>query len=114
MSSIVGSAISVASLTSSFTRVRRPTTVELMLLGTVLLWALNITVTRYIVTHGFRPLAYATVRYGFGAVVFAGISLAAERTMRIARRDLPIVGAAALAIFANQVCFIYAVKTTTA
>lgn len=93
---------------------RRPSTVELMLLGTILLWALNITVTRYIVTHGFRPLAYATVRYGTGAVVFAAITLVVERTMRIARRDLPLVGAAALSIFANQVCFIYAVKTSTA
>ena len=85
-----------------------------MLLGTILLWALNITVTRYILTHGFRPLAYATVRYGTAAAVFAGISLVAERTMRISRRDLLFVGAAALSIFANQVCFIYAVKTSTA
>ena len=93
---------------------RRPTTVELMLLGTVLLWALNITVTRYILTHGFKPLAYATVRYALAALVFAGISLVAERTLRIARRDFPLIAAAALAIFANQVCFIYAVKTSTA
>jgi drug/metabolite transporter (DMT)-like permease len=94
--------------------VRRPTTVELMLLGTVVLWSLNITVTRYMLTHGFRPLAYATVRYGLAAVVFAGISLVAERTMRIARRDLPLVGVAALALFSNQLCFVYAVKTSTA
>ena len=85
-----------------------------MLLGTILLWALNITVTRYILTNGFRPLAYATVRYGAAAVVFVAISLIAERTMRIARRDLPLVAAAALSIFVNQVCFIYAVKTSTA
>lgn len=93
---------------------RRPTTVELMLLGTVLLWALNITVTRYILTHGFQPLAYATVRYALAAVLFAVISLVAERSLRIARRDFPLIAVAALAIFANQVCFIYAVKTSTA
>ena len=93
---------------------RRPTTVELMLLGTVLLWALNITVTRYILTHGFRPLAYATVRYGAAAAIFAVITIVAERTLRIARRDLPLVGIAALALFANQLCFVYAVKTSTA
>ena len=85
-----------------------------MLLGTVLLWALNITVTRYILTHGFRPLAYATVRYGAAAVIFAAITIVAERTLRIARRDLPLVGVAALALFANQLCFVYAVKTSTA
>ena len=41
---------------------RRVSAVDLMLLGTVLLWALNVTATRYAVTHGFRPLAYGTVR----------------------------------------------------
>ena len=43
---------------------RRPTTVELMLSTTILLWALNLSVTKYILTHGFLPLPYATVRYG--------------------------------------------------
>jgi len=85
-----------------------------MLLGTILLWALNLTVTRYILTHGFRPLAYATVRYGLAAAVFAAITIVAERAVRIARRDLPLVGAAALAILTNQICFVYAIKTTTA
>ena len=85
-----------------------------MLLGTILLLALNLTVTRYILTHGFRPLAYATVRYGLAAVVFAAITIGAERTLKIARRDLPLVGAAALAILVNQICFVYAIKTTTA
>jgi drug/metabolite transporter (DMT)-like permease len=85
-----------------------------MLLGTVLLWALNLTVTRYILTHGFRPLAYATVRYGLAVSVFAVITLVTERTLRIARRDLPLVAGAALAILANQICFIYAIRETTA
>jgi DME family drug/metabolite transporter len=93
---------------------RRPTSVELMLLTVIVLWALNITVTRYILTHGFRPLAFATTRYGTAAVLFVGISLVVERSVRIARRDLPLVGAAALAIFLNQLSFVYAVKTTTA
>ena len=43
---------------------RRVQPVDLMLLGTVLLWALNSTVTRYVLTNGVHPLAYATVRYG--------------------------------------------------
>ena len=42
-----------------------------MLLATVVLWALNITVTKYVLTHGFQPLAYAT------------------RPLRRRRRDLP-------------------------
>ena len=93
---------------------RRPQPVELMLLTVIVLWALNITVTRYILTHGFRPLAFATTRYGTAALIFIGITLVVERSIRIARCDLPLVGAAALAVFLNQLAFVYAVKTTTA
>ena len=85
-----------------------------MLLTVIVLWALNITVTRYILTHGFRPLAFATTRYGLAAAIFVGMALVAEGSIRVARRDLPLVGAAALAIFLNQLSFVYAVKTTTA
>ncbi len=93
---------------------RRPSTIELMLLATVVLWALNLTVTRYILTHGFEPLAYATVRYGLAAAIFVGIVLVAERTIRIARSDLPLVAVAALFIFLNQLAFVYALDRTSA
>jgi drug/metabolite transporter (DMT)-like permease len=93
---------------------RRPSSVELMLLTVIVLWSLNLTVTRYVLTHGFRPLAFSTTRYGLAALLFLGITLAVERSVRISRRDLPLIGAAALAIFLNQVVFVYAVKTTTA
>ena len=93
---------------------RRPTPVELMLLGTILLWALNLTMTRYILTHGFRPLAYATVRYGLATVLFAAIALRLERSLRIERRDRRLVAGAAVTILANQLAFIYSVKATSA
>ena len=51
--------------------------VDLMLLGTVLLWALNFTVTRYVLTHGFHPLAYATIRYGAATAPLLGVHLVA-------------------------------------
>ena len=35
-----------------------------MLLTVVLLWALNLSMTKYILEHGLEPLSYATVRYG--------------------------------------------------
>ena len=85
-----------------------------MLLVTVVLWALNLTVTRYILTHGFEPLAYATVRYGLAVAIFAGIVLVGERTLRIARADLPLVALAALFIFLNQLAFVYALQRTSA
>jgi DME family drug/metabolite transporter len=93
---------------------RRPSTIEAMLLVTVVLWALNLTVTRYILTHGFEPLAYATYRYGFAAAIFVGIVLVGERTLRLARRDLPLAAVAALFIFLNQLSFVYALDRTSA
>jgi drug/metabolite transporter (DMT)-like permease len=41
-----------------------------MLLATVVLWALNFTVTKYVLEHGFQPLAYSTVRYGIATIIF--------------------------------------------
>ena len=75
---------------------RRPLSIELMLLTTVVLWALNITVTHYVLTHGFEPLAYATVRYGAAALIFVAIALVAERTLRFRRADLASSAPAAL------------------
>jgi drug/metabolite transporter (DMT)-like permease len=85
-----------------------------MLLGTVLLWALNTTVTRYVLTHGFHPLAYATTRYGAATLLFWGFTYRREGTFRIARRDLRYVAIATLMIFANQLCFVYSIDRTTA
>ncbi len=114
MSSIVGSVIASPRLTTSFTGMRRPRPVEVMLLSAIVLWALNLTVSRYILTHGFEPLAYSTVRYGLASLVFIGIALGAERSLRIARRDLVAVGSAAAVLFLNQIGFVYALKTTSA
>jgi drug/metabolite transporter (DMT)-like permease len=93
---------------------RRPTTVELMLLTTVVLWALNVSVTKYILEHGLAPLAYATVRYGLAGLIFVGLALVAERTLRIARADLWRVALAAVTLAVNQLCFVYALDLTSA
>jgi drug/metabolite transporter (DMT)-like permease len=88
--------------------------VELMLLTTVLLWALNLSVTKYILTHGLQPLPYATVRYGLAGAIFVGLTLFAERTLRVERRHLPILGLAAGTLFLNQLSFVFALDVTTA
>jgi drug/metabolite transporter (DMT)-like permease len=92
----------------------RAHTVDLMLLGTVLLWALNATVTRYVLTHGFHPLAYATIRYAAATVLFWLFTYRREGTFRIARRDLRYVAIAAATIFCNQLCFVYSIDKTSA
>lgn len=81
-----------------------------MLLVTVVLWALNLTVSRYILLHGFEPLSYATVRYGFAAAIF----LALARTVMVARADAALVAGAAVLLFLNQLSFVYALERTTA
>jgi drug/metabolite transporter (DMT)-like permease len=85
-----------------------------MVLGTVLLWALNVTVTRYVLTHGFKPLSYATIRYGAAASIFIVMALVTERSLRVQRSDVPLVAAAALVLWLNQLAFVYALDTTTA
>lgn len=92
----------------------RRSAADFMLLGTVTLWALNFTASKYILDHGFRPLAYSSVRYALAGLVFAAIVLPRERSLRIGRGDLKLVGTAAVLLFANQVCFIYALRFTTA
>jgi drug/metabolite transporter (DMT)-like permease len=93
---------------------RRPSTVELMLLTIVLLWALNLTVTRYILTHGLAPLAYTTVRYGLAGAIFLALTLVTERTLRVERRHLPLLALAAALLYVNQLGFVFALDVTTA
>ena len=89
---------------------RRLSPVDLMLLGTVVLWALNITVTKYMFDHGWEPLAYGTIRYFAAISLFWIFTYRRERSFRIDREDLRLVLLAALFIFLNQVCFVYGVK----
>jgi drug/metabolite transporter (DMT)-like permease len=85
-----------------------------MLLGTVVLWALNVTVTRSCVTHGFRPLAYASIRYSAATSLFWILTWRRERSFRMPRADLRLVVLGGLLIFVNQVCFVTAVHETSA
>jgi drug/metabolite transporter (DMT)-like permease len=85
-----------------------------MLVTTVSLWALNFTVSKYILDHGFRPLAYSSVRYACAAIIFAAITIAWEGSLRIGRRDLPLLAFSAVVLFVNQLSFVYALRFTTA
>jgi drug/metabolite transporter, DME family len=85
-----------------------------MLLTTVVLWALNLSVTKVILDEGLAPLSYATVRYGLAAAIFVALALAAEGTLRIARGHLRLVALAALTLWVNQLCFVFAVDLTAA
>jgi drug/metabolite transporter (DMT)-like permease len=92
----------------------RPSTADAMLMATVTLWALNFTVSKYILDKGFHPLAYASIRYGAAALVFFAVTIAIEGTVRLARKDVVLAAFATFVLLLNQVCFIYALLFTTA
>ena len=86
-----------------------------MLLATIVIWAFNITVTRYVLTHGFKPLAYASIRYGGAALLTAAAAFALERSLATGgRRSAALVGIASSFLLLNQLAFVYALKLTTA
>jgi drug/metabolite transporter (DMT)-like permease len=85
-----------------------------MLLVTTLLWALNFTVSKYILEHGFEPLSYSAVRYTVAGLIFVAVTFPWERTLRIGRADVPLVAGMVVVLFGNQLCFVYALDLTTA
>jgi drug/metabolite transporter (DMT)-like permease len=94
---------------------RRPGSVDLILGATVLIWAFNVTVTKYVLTHGFQPLAYGAIRYGAAAVLAVVVALALEGSLAVGgRRSLMLIGLAAAFLLVNQVSFVYALKLSSA
>jgi drug/metabolite transporter (DMT)-like permease len=81
-----------------------------MLLGAVLLWALNVTVTKYMFEHGWQPLAYGTIRYFAAISLFWVFTFRREGSFRIAREDWHLVAIAAAMIFCNQIAFVYSLE----
>jgi drug/metabolite transporter (DMT)-like permease len=94
---------------------RRLSGIDLILAATIVIWAFNITVTRYVLTHGFQPLAYGAIRYGLAALLAAGTALVLEGSLRIGgRRNLGLIGLASLLLLINQVSFVYSLKLGSA
>src|ERR671937_732934 len=94
---------------------RRLSKADVMLLVTVCLWGFNFTVTKYVLTHGFEPLAYSSIRYGGAALLFSSLTYGLEGRLSVRRRDLPLLlVAAGVGIWLNQITYMYAVKLTTA
>jgi drug/metabolite transporter (DMT)-like permease len=88
---------------------------DVLLLVTVVFWSFNFTVVKYALTHGWMPLAYSSVRFAIGALLFSGFTYAREGSLVVRRADILLMtGAAAAGIWLNQLSFVYAVKLTTA
>jgi drug/metabolite transporter (DMT)-like permease len=94
---------------------RRPATVDLILVATVLIWAFNVTVTRYVLTHGFQPLAYGALRYAAAAVLAVAVALFLEHSLRVGgRKTLLLIALAAGFLLITPVSFVYALKLSSA
>ena len=105
----------VRTLPLASARVRRPSAAEVGLLVTVVIWSLNFTVTKYVLDHGFKPLAYSSLRFTTAGIVFAAITYALERSYRMRGRDVALLLAAAvIGIWLNQIGFVYSLEFTTA
>ena len=61
---------------------------DVLLLTTVLFWSFNFTVVKYALTHGWEPLAYSSIRFAIGAVIFSAFTYGREHTLRVARGDV--------------------------
>jgi drug/metabolite transporter (DMT)-like permease len=86
-----------------------------MLLATVSIWAFNFTVTRYVLTHGFQPLAYGATRFAAAAIVVSGLTYGMERSLSLRRRDgLLLAAAAIVGIYLNSLGFVYSIDLTNA
>jgi drug/metabolite transporter (DMT)-like permease len=95
--------------------VRHRLPADVLLLITVLFWSFNFTVVKYALTHGWEPLAYSSVRFAIGAVLFSAFTYGREGGLRVQRGDVWwMLVAAALGIWLNQLSFVYSVRLTTA
>lgn len=116
MSSIVGSG-TARNLASGLVLVglRHRIPADVLLLTTVVFWSFHFTAAKYVLTHGFEPLAYSSLRFGTAALFFTAFTYAREQSLRVRRDDVwLLVGAALVGIWLNQVSFVYSVRLTTA
>jgi drug/metabolite transporter (DMT)-like permease len=88
---------------------------DLLLLVIVLLWAFNFTAIRYAVSHGFDPLAYASLRWVIAALAFSLVTLRLEGSLRVSRRDLGLLTVfATCGLLLNQTALTYALRLASA
>jgi drug/metabolite transporter (DMT)-like permease len=92
---------------------RKFTITDILLLVCILIWSLNSPAVK-ILLENFKPLAVSQFRVTLAGLVTLIIALSLEKSVKIAKRHLPLLLLAAfLGITANQVCFVYALSNTT-
>jgi drug/metabolite transporter (DMT)-like permease len=82
---------------------------------TVVIWSFHFVSVKYAISHGFSPLVFATLRFAVGILLFVAITYRREGTIRIERRDAPILlGILGLTTLVNQVAFPIGADLTSA
>jgi drug/metabolite transporter (DMT)-like permease len=82
---------------------------------TVLIWSFHFPVIKYALSNGFTPFAYAALRFGIGAMLFAGLTYRREGTIRVERRHLPLLaGVFGLCLYLNQITLASSIRLTNA
>jgi drug/metabolite transporter (DMT)-like permease len=93
---------------------RRLDSADAMLITANVLWSLNYATTKY-AFGAWQPLAFALTRFAVAGLAFAAFVRWREGSLRVHRRDVPLVlAAAATGILLNQLTFNYAVEYTSA
>src|SRR5579864_4487070 len=93
---------------------RRLDSADAMLITANVLWSLNYATTKY-AFGAWQPMAFALTRFAVAGLVFAAFVRWREGSLRVHRRDVPlVVAAAATGILLNQLTFNYAVEYTSA
>ena len=93
---------------------RSPDSADAMLVVANVLWSLNYATTKYAFGE-WQPLAFSATRFLTAGVLFAGVVLWREGSLRVRREDVRLVVLAAfVGILLNQLTFNYAVDKTTA
>ncbi|MGN6377470.1 MAG: DMT family transporter [Gaiellales bacterium] len=87
---------------------------DVMLVTANVLWSLNYATTKY-AFGDWQPMAFAVTRFAVAGAAFAAFVRWREGSLRVHRRDVPLViAAAATGILLNQLTFNYAIKNTSA
>jgi len=87
---------------------------ELALILTVIIWSGNFSAVKVGVSS-IAPLAFSLARFALGASITVAVVVWREGWPRFQRRDLPLLGAAAvIGISVNQVAFVTALQATSA
>lgn len=88
---------------------------DVVLLTAAVLWALNLSIGKYALTHGFSPLAYAGPRNAIAGVVFLTAAARRGAATRLRRGDLRMIPLAALlGVVIDQLAFVYGLNEARA